>query len=95
MTPKQILTLFAANLGEAEDSTVRIVGNSLYVRYANDPAVLKITCEMGNATGERDITFQLIHPEHGPIDTAGFTLTRSQEFTAALEQLDAFQDIWF
>ncbi|MFB7329794.1 hypothetical protein [Streptomyces sp. NPDC056190] len=93
--PKQILSQFAACLGEDEDSTTATVGNSLYVRYGNDPLILKITCELGRATGELDASFQLIHPEHGPIDTASFVLTRSGGLTPALKQLAAYRAIWF
>ncbi|MCX4858297.1 hypothetical protein [Streptomyces canus] len=88
-----LLDQFAANLGEAEDAVTAIVGDSVYVRYANDPAVLKITTRPG--VDEVKITFQLIHPEHGPIDAASFTLTRAQKFDFALEQLEVYQDIWF
>ncbi|MFE4424396.1 hypothetical protein [Streptomyces sp. NPDC056817] len=93
--PKQILSQFADCLGEDEDSTTATVGNSLYVRYGNDPLVLKITCELGAALGELGVSFQLIHPECGPIDTASLVLTRSGGFTPALEQLAAYRSIWF
>ncbi len=87
------LDQFAAHLGKAEDAHTSIVGPNLYVRYANDPAIFKITTRP--AVGEDvEITLQLIHPEHGPIDSASFTLTRSQEFDEALQQLEAYQDVW-
>ncbi|MFB7575375.1 hypothetical protein [Streptomyces sp. NPDC056165] len=91
--PATALELFAANLGEAEDAVVRIIGNSLYVRYGNDPVVLKITTQPG--VHETKIALAVVHPEHGPIDETSFTLTRSMEFSAALERLNAYQDIWF
>ncbi len=89
-----LLDLFAASLGEDEDSVIATIGDSLYVRYANDPAVLKITCQ-SQEVGEVKVTFQHIHPDHGPIDTASFTQTRTREFSAALERLEAYRDIWF
>ncbi|MEU6318061.1 hypothetical protein [Streptomyces sp. NPDC047009] len=88
-----LLDQFAASLAEDEDSVTAVIGDHLYVRYANDPAVLKITCQPG--IDEVEVTFQHIHPEHGPIDRASFTQTRSQDFSAALERLEAYQDIWF
>ncbi|MET9412153.1 hypothetical protein ABZX90_41525 [Streptomyces sp. NPDC002935] len=88
-----LLDQFAANLGEAEDAVAALVGDSLYVRYANDPAVLKITSRPGG--DEVKITFQVIHPERGPIDAASFVLTRALDFTFALEQLESYQEIWF
>ncbi|MFI5799096.1 hypothetical protein [Streptomyces sp. NPDC051677] len=88
-----LLDQFAAHLGNAEDAVPGIVGGSVYVRYANDPAVLKITTRPG--VDEVKITFQFIHPEHGQIDAADFVLTRAQNFDFALEQLEAYQDIWF
>jgi hypothetical protein len=88
-----LLDQFAANLGEAEDAVATIVGDSVYVRYANDPAVLKITSRPG--VDEVKVTLQFIHPEHGQIDSASFVLTRSQNFDSALEQLEAYQNVWF
>ncbi|MEU3342251.1 hypothetical protein [Streptomyces sp. NPDC006668] len=88
-----MLDQLAANLGEAEDATVRIVGDNVYVRYANDPAVLKITSRPG--VDEVKLTLHFIHPEHGLIESASFTLTRSHKFSEALEQLEAYQAIWF
>ncbi|MFJ3248428.1 hypothetical protein [Streptomyces sp. NPDC086782] len=95
MTPNLILSQFAAGLGEEEDSTTATVGNSLYVRYGNDLLILKITCAFGEALGEMEVSFELIHPECGPIDTVSFVLTRSGGFTPALEQLAAYRAIWF
>lgn len=89
-----LLGLFAASLGEDEDSVTATIGDSLYVRYANDLAVLKITCQ-SQEVGEVKITFQHIHPDHGPIDTASFTQTETQKFSAALERLEAYRVIWF
>ncbi|MFK0106474.1 hypothetical protein [Streptomyces sp. NPDC091217] len=88
-----MLDQLAANLGEAEDATVRIVGDNVYVQYANDPAVLKITSRPG--VGEVELTLHFIHPEQGLIDSASFVLRRAQKFSEALEQLEAYQDIWF
>ncbi|MGW1157806.1 hypothetical protein ACWD48_06170 [Streptomyces sp. NPDC002519] len=88
-----LLDLIAANRGEAEDASTAIVGDSVYVRYANDLAVLKISARPG-AGDETRITLQLINPERGPIDTADFVHTRSQNLTKVLERLDAYQDIW-
>ncbi|GHE79944.1 hypothetical protein GCM10014715_39120 [Streptomyces spiralis] len=88
-----LLALFSESFGE-DEAVVRTIGNSLFVRYAGDPAVLKITTEPG-ATYEVKVTLQVIHPEHGPIDTTSFTHTRSQNGTAALERLAAYSDIWF
>ena len=89
-----LLNQFADCLGEDEDSGIATIGDSLYVRYANDPAVLKITCQPQEAD-EVKATFQYVHPDHGLIDTASFTQTRSQDFSAALERLEAYRDIWF
>ncbi|MFD7769890.1 hypothetical protein [Streptomyces sp. NPDC059787] len=89
-----MLQLFTEHLGGAEDALLRTVGDSLYVRYANDPAVLKITAQRGSADETR-VTLQLIHPDHGPIDSGRFTQTRSQDSLTALKQLDAYLDIWF
>ncbi|WP_330306268.1 MULTISPECIES: hypothetical protein [unclassified Streptomyces] len=89
-----LLNQFAACLGEDEDSVIATIGDSLYVRYANDLAVLKITCQW-QEVGEAKVTFQHIHPDHGPIDTASFTQTRTQKFSAALERLEAYRNIWF
>ncbi|MFF3378094.1 hypothetical protein ACFYXF_34725 [Streptomyces sp. NPDC002680] len=89
-----LLNQFAANLGEDEDSVTAAIGDSLYVRYANDPAVLKITCQW-QEVAEAKVTFQHIHPDHGPIDTVSFTQTRTRDFSAALERLEAYRDIWF
>lgn len=91
---KTLLDQFAASLGEDEDSVTATIGDNLYVRYANDPAVLKITCQWREA-GEVEVTFQNIHPDHGPIDAANFTQTRTGDFSAALERLEAYRDIWF
>ena len=88
-----MLDQLAANLGEAEDATVRIVGDSVYAQYANDPAILKITSRPG--VDAVKLTLHFIHPEHGLIDSASLVLTRSQKFSAALEQLEAYHDIWF
>ncbi|MCT9003503.1 hypothetical protein [Streptomyces rhizosphaerihabitans] len=89
-----LLVQFDACLGEDEDSITRTIGDSLYIRYANDPAVLKITCQW-QEVGEAKVTFQYIHPDHGPIDTASFTQTRARNFAAALKQMEAYRDIWF
>ncbi|MFB7442877.1 hypothetical protein ACFC01_31990 [Streptomyces mirabilis] len=89
-----LLDQFAASLGEDEDSVIAAIGDSLYVRYANDPAVLKIACQR-QGVGEVKVTFQHIHPDHGPIDSASFTQTGAQDFSAALERLEAYRDIWF
>lgn len=89
-----LLDQFAASLGEDEDSVTATIGDSLYVRYANDPAVLKITCQWQEG-GEVKVMFQHIHPDHGPIDTASFIQTRTRNFSAALERLEAYRDIWF
>ncbi|MFF4504863.1 hypothetical protein [Streptomyces sp. NPDC001401] len=88
-----LLDQFAAHLGEAEDAVTAIVGDSAYVRYANDPAILKISTRPG--VDEVKITFQVVHPENGPIDAASFVLARAQSFDFALEQLEVYQDIWF
>jgi hypothetical protein len=91
---KTLLDQFAASLDEDEDSVTHTIGDSLYCRLANDPAVLKITCQAG-APFEVKVTFQFIHPEHGHIDAATFVMTRSQNPSAALERLEAYRDIWF
>jgi hypothetical protein len=88
-----LLDQFAARLGNAEDAVTAIVGDSAYVRYANDPAILKITTRPG--VDEVKVTFHLVHPEHGPIDAGSFILARGQNFDFALEQLEAYQEIWF
>ncbi|MFH8771981.1 hypothetical protein [Streptomyces sp. NPDC017958] len=93
MSVISMLDQLAANLDEAEDATVRIVGDSVYVQYANDPAVLKITSRPG--VDEVKLTLHFIHPEHGLIDSTSFILTRAQKFSVAIEQLVAYQDIWF
>ncbi|MGW1801689.1 hypothetical protein ACWCQN_38675 [Streptomyces sp. NPDC001984] len=90
-----LLDQFAASLGEDEDSVTATIGDSLYVRYANDPAVLKITCLPGDDEDEVEVVFEYIHPEHGQIDAVPFVLTRSQNFSKALERLEAYRDIWF
>ncbi|MFD3455802.1 hypothetical protein ACFWVC_26940 [Streptomyces sp. NPDC058691] len=89
-----LLALFAANLGEDDANRTATIGDSLYVCFGNDPAVLKITC-VPQGSGEVKVTFQTTHPEHGPIDSVSFTQTRSQDFSAALERLEAYQSIWF
>ncbi|MFJ1529691.1 hypothetical protein ACIOFV_14900 [Streptomyces mirabilis] len=89
-----LLNLFTASLGEDEDSVTATIGASLYVRYANDPAVLKITCQWQEVDAVK-VTLQHIHPDLGPIDTASFTQTRSEKPMVALERLEAYRQIWF
>lgn len=88
-----VLDLFAANLGERSDCVTARIGRSLYVRFSDDTGVLKISDTHGR--DEVKVTLQLIHPEHGLIDTASFTHTRAQRTSDALERLDAFMEIWF
>ncbi|MFE2578831.1 hypothetical protein [Streptomyces sp. NPDC059378] len=88
-----LLDQLAAHLGEPADVTAHIVGDSIYVRHANDPAVLKVTSQLG--LDEAKLTLHFIHPEQRLIDSTSFILTRSQDITEALQQLETYQDIWF
>ncbi|MDX2849261.1 hypothetical protein PV342_12480 [Streptomyces sp. PA03-3a] len=82
------------NLGERFKQGVSRVGDNLYVRFDDDPRVLKVIVAPA-APSELRITLVAVDPQHGPIDQASFTQTRSQQLTNYLEPLEAFLAVWF
>ncbi|MDX3766437.1 MULTISPECIES: hypothetical protein [unclassified Streptomyces] len=88
-----VQALIAANLTERADH-VTCVSNNVYARYIDNTLVLKVICEPA-AADELRITLVAVTPERGAIDAVTFAHTRAQKFAQALEELDAFMDIWF
>lgn len=85
--------LFAANLAERADHVSR-VSNNVYARFSDHSLVLKVVCGPA-AADEQRIALVVIDQERGVIDAVSFTHTRAQKFSAALEELDGFMDVWF
>ncbi|MGW3246615.1 hypothetical protein [Streptomyces sp. NPDC001070] len=89
-----IIGLLATNLAERFEQGVARIGDNLYVRFPDDPRVLKVVLST-QAVGELRVQLVAVDPERGPIDAVSVVHTRPQKLSDLLEPLDAFLGVWF